>query len=292
MPSLGKLLNLPDSAVRIILRQIGICKLSKDGNECTINRQGIEDFKGKNKFNNSNIEVTECKINQKRRYYIRLGYCELTPERIWFYCKRKEITTSPRILGGYRKAVKFISKVITNYFRTNDLVEILLDGVELSDVEATDESSCSSDDNSSSSDDSWVKIEKPTVIEIEKDASIEGTVPEPTDKPFCARYSIPVDNKIAVDRVLNELISIKKNGREFFTYNENSINKNYHHYVDVPIGSSAPTLRALTKSVCSMVKSGNNGTSTRATKVIDQLEKDKEKTYKEKKYKITPEKEP
>ena len=43
--------------------------------------------------------------------------------------------------------------------------------------------------------------------------------------------------------------------------------------MDVPIGSSAPTIRALTKSVNSMINSGNNGTSTRATKVIEHLEK-------------------
>lgn len=177
MPSLGKLLNLPDSAVRIILRQIGVCKLGKDSDDYCINRKGIDVFKAKNKFNNSNIEVSECKINQKRRYYIRLGYCELNSDRIWYYCKRKDIISSPRILGGYRKAVKFITTVITNYFKTNDLVEVLLDfdtkELPVSDIEASAESSSiSSDDSSSCS-----VAENRTACEIKKNYRLKVQYP-------------------------------------------------------------------------------------------------------------------
>ena len=82
LPSVSKLLNLPDTAIRVIFSQVRICKWSKDREKSEINRKGIDDFKGINQFSNANVEVTLCKFGGKRFFFIRLGKCELSPESI------------------------------------------------------------------------------------------------------------------------------------------------------------------------------------------------------------------
>ena len=282
MPSVGKLLNLPDLAVRVILCDAGICKTINNSKKCFINTKGIEHFKGRHKFNNSNIEVTLCKFNKNRNYSIRLGRCDFLPEFIWSQFKKDKITGPPRILGGYRKALKFINKVAKDYFQTNELLDILLEGLDSDNESIGISSSCSSSDNDesiklNSSDISSDELPETKPRASSMIADLSGAVPDANEKPFCSKYCIPIDNAVTVDRLMNELIGIKKKGgREFFTYNANS--KKSNHFIEVPTSASTPTTRALAKCVKSMITSGD-GASVIASKVIDNLEKEFPKEF-------------
>ena len=65
MPSIGKLFYLPDAIVRIILSDVGMFKVTKNG-DFILNRNGIDTFSGLNKFNNSNFEIYQVKFCQKK----------------------------------------------------------------------------------------------------------------------------------------------------------------------------------------------------------------------------------
>ena len=132
--SVGKTLNILDTAIRVILCEVGIWKILNDVNHFFISGKGIEEFKARNKFNGTNIEVALCRFSGKRCFFIRLGEYDLILDSFSSPFKKNNITRAPRILGGFRKAIKFIINVANNYFRTNDLLNVLLEGLE-SDIE-------------------------------------------------------------------------------------------------------------------------------------------------------------
>ena len=70
--SIGKIFNLPDAIVRIILSHVGMFKVTING-DFILNRIGIDSFVGLNKLNNSNVEMSQMKFGQKRRTFIRIG---------------------------------------------------------------------------------------------------------------------------------------------------------------------------------------------------------------------------
>lgn len=54
------------------------------------------------------------------------------------------------------------------------------------------------------------------------------------------------DNSLVFNGLLAELIQIKKgSGKDFYTKTDNS----YNHFMEVPIGNSAPDNRPLTKKI-------------------------------------------
>ena len=115
---------------------------------------------------------------------------------------------------------------------------------------------------------------KPSSAEM-RGPMIEGDTPADNRMPLCSKFFIPIDNKNTVDRLLNELNSLKKEsgGREFTTYNENITKKVSNHCVETPIGSSEPTTRALKKCVTSIIRKGSSEPEMqiRASKVIKSL---------------------
>ena len=217
MPSVGKLFSLPDKAVNVIFTKTGICKHAKD-HVHQMNCKGIEEFKGQKKFDNKNIEVTQCKFNGKRAWHIRFGCTPLSPESIWSQCRRDLLSGPPRILGGCRKAVKFIIKVMSNYFKANDIFEILFEDDEVIDCRLANEGFSSGSESSSSDESAQAEAEdvKPMKMSELSQPIALGTIPRSSDMPFCAKFCVPIDNTNTVDGLLNELISLKNQAKEIF----------------------------------------------------------------------------
>ena len=67
-------------------------------------------------------------------------------------------------------------------------------------------------------------------------------------KPFYNSFSILTKNKKTIDKVLIELILDKKKvSKEFYTNNNNSINKKSNHYAKIPIRGSSSTTYILSE---------------------------------------------
>ena len=112
-------------------------------------------------------------------------------------------------------------------------------------------------------------------IEINKDSK-DSTSEERSmfgGKTFFSKHSIPINDENTVDSLLTKLIMHKKQGsREFTTASDYHQKSKHNHYIEVPMGSSFPTTRELSKCVHNMLSYGGDKRK-RAIKVIDGLEK-------------------
>ena len=87
MPCIDMLFGSPDTCIFMILKAIGFYKMNRD-DESFIDMNGIEAFSCKNMFNNTNFDLSKCRLDRKRFCCVRLDHCEEMPTIVRQKCKK------------------------------------------------------------------------------------------------------------------------------------------------------------------------------------------------------------